>query len=138
EIGKERSPAPICFCNSCHMCDIAEITVSLIQVKHVEHVLVMISDVHHFLKIFRTHRSHHPFRPNVIFRNHIQHSQISKAIIVDVGNIRAHTVKGNMSEMIENSIAKSAITLVEVEVIWFAEIIADVYVRTAVVVEISY
>ena len=60
------------------------------------------------------------------------------AIVVDIGNIIAHSVQGGVANLLLQFVGKCSITVVDVKPVRYAVIIGNVNIRPAIVVNIRY
>ena len=77
------------------------------------------------------------FQDKRIFGQHIERENFRPAVVVHIGNFDAHGKLAGMHERFPAHFFEGSVALVDIEVIIFVKIIANVQIRVAVVVYIA-
>ena len=108
-----------------------------IELQHVAGVLEMIAVVEFGLKDVVRIGAYRAFIDALVVGFHVHRDQVHPAIVVDIGQVIAHRKGAGMAHGLSHCFLKSAIALVEIQVIVFVKIVGHVDVGPSVVVEVT-
>ena len=70
------------------------------------------------------------------FRKHIQSHEFRTPVIIQIRTIGPHRRKGRVGEKVCKAVSKCAVSLIDVQVVWFDVIIADVNIWKPILIKV--
>ena len=135
EVLEFHRPGPVCFSQSSHLGYFAEAPGSSVEEKVVPHELERLDSFEH--RLVCSHLAH----PDLLFivagEGHVGAEEVFQPVSIDVAGIGAHGEPGRGGDCSGGSVDEGAVAAVEVEAIRVAEIVADVEVEPAILIEIE-
>src|SRR5690606_12545700 len=115
EVCEQRTPAPLGGGDPRQLSNFTKGAIAVIQLEGGANVLGLIPVGLTGLELIIVIAHHGKLPAFVIFGPHIQHHYIHQAVVVDIGDVIAHAVEGQVGEIIPYAIHKGAVLLVDIQ-----------------------
>src|SRR6185503_15076221 len=140
KIGKQRAPAPVGSRYAVHQTNFAKgFTISKIFLQAVARILVLKAALHNFLFVLVVRFiAHIGFQSVFIGREHIGGNNIQLPVVIEIRHIVSHAEPAVMVKMLATRFSKSAVMVVDVVIIVFVKVIADVNIFPSVIIQIPH
>ena len=136
-IEEQGAPAPVGGLGSGQAAHFREGAVGVVVVKHVAGELVVVIVVHSVAVAVPVLEGHGSFIAIFGPGQHFRYENFGVAVVVQIGHIRAHAGSADAAHLLGQFLPKSAVLLIDVEVIALEEVVAHEDVGPVVAVHIA-